>query len=769
MNARWMAVACMAAGLLCLARPAASQPSGGQSWLAEVKMPDEPMAAKNTPEDMEYATAKQAIHDGRWADAVRMFGEIAVKSGEHAAGALYWKAYAESELGRTQSALSTCGVLRAIYPKSSWKDDCEALGIEIQASSGKPARPTSDQSDESKLLALASLMQKDPDAATEQIRTLVDSDASERLKEGAVFVLGERVPDSTYPQIVRISYLEGDVRIARASENEKTKSPAWESAVMNLPLSEGDSIATGKDGRAEIEFEDASTIYLDADSVLNCADLHTTAGVPHTELALVSGTMTTHLNSLMPGETFLLRTPTDSLLTRFPQKSDLRITSYLDGVAITPLAEGVLNVTGTNKMELSQGKTLYFNGGHAEPSLSEPGGAALDFAGFDAWVADRYAGRNSANTEMMKEAGLQKPVPGLAEMQGKGHFFECPPYGTCWQPDAPQSKAVLSAPPAPPPTPKSAPASAAMPSNAGSAAIWPGEWFPCMSTWYPGTMAGRGAANYTGYPVGYLQDPTAFYVGLDPYAWAVCHSGWWIPYNDNYVWVAGSRRHHKCPVKWIKVGRQMVAVPLHPKDIKNKPPVNHGLGFEPVKGKGGVRLTPVKFDPGKQVDVVKSPPKEFRSANPVVLTRVGAPPMRTFALRENSKAGVMPHTPIPMNFNHQQGFTASHQVMQGGRTVAVNVPVGGSHAGGGVPGGGFGGAAHGSAGFGAHGSAGFGAVGASHAGGGSGGSHAGGGGGGGGHVGGGASGGGGAHGGGGASAASASSSASSSSSGGSHK
>jgi hypothetical protein len=682
------------------------------------------------PDTQDYANGQKAIHEGRWADAVMIFGAVAGAGGSHADSALYWKAYAQNKAGKGDDAIHTCDDLRSFFRKSSWNDDCGALVIEIHASTGKPAPPKADQSDELKLLSLASLMQMNPDKATEQIKEIVDSDASERLKEGAVFILGQQVPDSTYAQIVRISYLEGDVRIARASENDRSKTATWETAVMNLPLNDGDSIVTGKDGRVEIEFEDASTIYLDANSVLNCMDMHTTGGVPHTELALVSGTLTTHLDSMMGGETFLLRTATENLLTRYPEKSDLRVTGYLDGMAVTGLSGGALNVIGTNKLALPTGSTLYFSEGHRVSTI-EGAANAEDYSAFDAWVADRFGSRTTLTTAMMQDAGLQKPIPGLAEMQGKGHFFDCPPYGKCWQPDAPQAKPVLAAPATPAPTPRSASATAGGPTN-GSNRPNPGEWFPCMSTWYPGAMRGQYSNGFGLTPAGYPMNASTYFYGADPYSWAVCHSGWWVPYDNTYAWVPGVKRHHKCPVKWVKFGHKTVAVPLHPKDVKNKPPVNRDHGLEPVKGKNGLHMTPIKFTEGKPVEVLKSPPKEFRNAPGPVLAHAGAPRMQTYALHENAKAGIVAHTAIPLSFDHMQGFTTSHSVMQGGHPVAVSVPVGriGGGSSGGASGGGF--SAH-------NGAVGFGAAGGAHGGGSFGGGHAGGGGGsvGGGHVGGG--------------------------------
>src|SRR5579862_8933701 len=83
---------------------------------------------------------------------------------------------------------------------------------------------------------------------------------------------------NTYPQIVRLSLVEGDVRIARGKQDEKLTGNAWEHATANIPLESGFSLATGADGRAEIEFEDDSTLYLAPNSALSLANLTTKDG-----------------------------------------------------------------------------------------------------------------------------------------------------------------------------------------------------------------------------------------------------------------------------------------------------------------------------------------------------------------------------------------------------------------------------------------------------------------------------------------------------------
>ena len=68
-------------------------------------------------------------------------------------------------------------------------------------------------------------------------------------------------PPATYPQIVRLSLVQGDVRISRGKDAEHATGAVWEKAAANLPLEDGFNLVTGQ-GRAEIELEDASTVYL---------------------------------------------------------------------------------------------------------------------------------------------------------------------------------------------------------------------------------------------------------------------------------------------------------------------------------------------------------------------------------------------------------------------------------------------------------------------------------------------------------------------------
>ncbi|HEY8671183.1 MAG TPA: FecR family protein, partial [Terriglobales bacterium] len=62
-------------------------------------------------------------------------------------------------------------------------------------------------------------------------------------------------------RIVRLSYISGSVQIDRLGRS-------YEKALLNLPIAEGTKLKTADDGRAEVEFEDGSTIRLAPNSVI---------------------------------------------------------------------------------------------------------------------------------------------------------------------------------------------------------------------------------------------------------------------------------------------------------------------------------------------------------------------------------------------------------------------------------------------------------------------------------------------------------------------
>ena len=643
-----------------------------------------------------YWDGMQAINGGNWAEAEAIFTRNSGQpGGEYPDGSLYWKAYAQNKLGREKDALNTCGQLVHNYPASKWIHECRALEIEVRADLGHPIEPQAEGDDDLKLLALNSLMLMDEPRALADLQEILSGNASEELKQRAISILGQHYSDATYAEIVRIRYVEGDVRIARGEQNEKPAGEPWEQAVADLPLETGFSLATGSNGRAEIELEDASTIYLAENSVLTLNDLHTTSGVPYSEVALLSGTLSLALQSTIYGEAFVLRTPADDITVRYPQRARIRVSSYTDVMAINSQDVSGLKLSGWSPGQVLMGQTATLRQGHLidGPSAEDP---AL-FAGFDRWVADRLARRAAAMTDVMKAAGLSSPLPGLADMKGQGTFFPCPPYGTCWDPaaaeESQQTAARESSRPlltGRQPSAHLMKASFEVPRFA-TAQLMPDlsadPFMDPFSACFPASVRYR-----------LLKDPmtgrarvvdSGLGGGTPAWGWAVCHAGAWVrvPRRHHYVWCAGEKRHHIAPVHWVKSGHRVGFVPMHPFDVKSRPAINRKQEVYAMKDKNGISLERVRFDQTRPIDVLKSPPHEFRTSFLRPLAKADVPHMEARAMRapltvakgpaaKGTLAGPVARPVTPIRFDAKsQSFMISKTEMHGGKSVTVSAPI----------------------------------------------------------------------------------------------
>ena len=475
------------------------------------------------------------------------------------------------------------------------------------------------------------------------------------------------VSRTIFPQIARISYVEGDVRIARGEEAERATGASWETAVGDLPVETGFSVATGV-GRAEIEFEDASTVYLGDNSVLTFNDLHSQGGVPYTELALLTGTATMHVRPESAEERFIVHTPADSVKFRFPVSADFRMDSYLDAMAVTPLRDTSAQPGGAEAQSLAS-KTLFFRDGHAI-TVEQPK-SADNHAEWDQWVEDRVAARTAATAEVMKESGLSHPIPGLAEMIGQGTFFPCEPYGTCWQPKGLEDEDALGE------GPHVLRASFAQAAAGAGAAAMPARprrvldpFVGCLPRSLRMMML-RDPSSMSAQTASYQLDPRAL-----PYNWAVCHAGTWVHRRRHYAWVAGTRKHHHPPVHFVKAGHSVAMVPIHPRDVKGKPPINGQHEVFALVDKKNMTVEPLRLDAGKEVKTVTSTPKEFGKPYFTPLARAQAPQLEARPVKD----GLSPRSGTEakaagttLTFDRKsQSFMLAKQVMQGGKTTTVH-------------------------------------------------------------------------------------------------
>jgi HEAT repeat protein len=138
-----------------------------------------------------YDNGREALDQDKFDRAEEKFDEVAKMNAAQADAALYWKAYAQNKLGKRAAALATLRELKQRFPQSRWQRDGGALEIEVQQSSGQPAKPEAQSDEELKLLAIRGLMNSDPERAMPLLEKVLNGTGTPKEKSQAMFVMAQ--------------------------------------------------------------------------------------------------------------------------------------------------------------------------------------------------------------------------------------------------------------------------------------------------------------------------------------------------------------------------------------------------------------------------------------------------------------------------------------------------------------------------------------------------------------------------------------------------
>jgi len=173
-------------------------------------------------DDDAYTAGRRAMDEHRWPDAVSDFDRVISEKGKRVDSALYWKAYSLKKLGKTPLAIATCDQLHSQFADSPWNKDCAVISIDVEGvkAMADQLKVNADQwkingdemrfkvapfgfymdggdkvargSDEDlKLLALNSLLNRDPATAIPLLRGILSGNQPMSVKKHALFVLAQ--------------------------------------------------------------------------------------------------------------------------------------------------------------------------------------------------------------------------------------------------------------------------------------------------------------------------------------------------------------------------------------------------------------------------------------------------------------------------------------------------------------------------------------------------------------------------------------------------
>jgi hypothetical protein len=307
----------------------------------------------------------------------------------------------------------------------------------------------------------------------------------------------------SYVRIVRLSYVSGDVQIVRADQSDK-----WQAAYANMPIQQGFTLGTN-DGRAEVEFESGSALWLAEKSMLQFTELALSDGGRVTKITLLEGTATFEAD-LRPGDSFIVSTAKFEVTPK--PKSRFRVDAFSDGGSVSMIAGGASISSASGAKDIARGQVFATRSG-ANAQETVRANPARD--SWDKWVSDRANYLNTGAGETLQYTNSPFGY-GMADLSAYGTWMTSPGCGYGWQPFA----------------------------GASWTPFYSGQWL-----YYP-------SFGWT-------------WVSFEPWGWTPYHFGNWINCPGNgWLWQPGGYGNWiGAPVQWVGVGKRIGwrPRPIHPR------------------------------------------------------------------------------------------------------------------------------------------------------------------------------------------------------------
>jgi len=224
--------------------------------------------------------------------------------------------------------------------------------------------------------------------------------------------------DPEIQQIVaRISFTAGGASFSRGDDPDD-----WQPADLNLPMTLGDRIWTGDDGRVELQVHGGSVVRLASRTDLQALNL--TDSVKQYSLGL--GTASFQVRRLGDDEVFEVDTPNTAITLERP--GDYRIDVDNDGNSRVQVRRGrAIAAAGGGQVPLSAGDEMDIDGIDAPRydivALPHPDG-------WDQWVE----GRDRRLAEARSYTYVTSDIAGVEDLDQYGRWQQIPEYGWTWYP-----------------------------------------------------------------------------------------------------------------------------------------------------------------------------------------------------------------------------------------------------------------------------------------------------------------------------------------------
>jgi hypothetical protein len=225
----------------------------------------------------------------------------------------------------------------------------------------------------------------------------------------------------SHVRIVRLSSVEGQVQMDRVTGQ------GLERAILNTPIVEGVRLITGKDGLAEVEFENQSALRLAEDSEVKFSQLSMNdAGAKVNQIEVIKGIV--YLDATSKGEDGFRITIGKSSL-RVQCDTLMRIDATSGPVQVAVFKGDVQLENQARPVVVQKRETLTIDPANAPGYTIAKG---IETVQFDPWNKEREAYSNT----YAQNAGYNGPnhAFGMQDLNYYGDYTYASGYGYVWQP-----------------------------------------------------------------------------------------------------------------------------------------------------------------------------------------------------------------------------------------------------------------------------------------------------------------------------------------------
>jgi hypothetical protein len=223
-------------------------------------------------------------------------------------------------------------------------------------------------------------------------------------------------------RVVRLSDVQGDVQV------DRNAGQGFEKAFLNLPITQGAKLQVGKDGRAEVEFEDGGTLRITPDTVIDFPQLSLRdSGAKVSAVHLQEGTAYVNFAGVKDDEFTLTFGHEKLSLTR---SAHLRI-GMADTEATVAVFNGDVQIAGdSGTVAVSKNHTASFDLSDGDRSTLTKN---LEPDPYDAWdkQQDQYHQQYASNGS---HSSYSPYAYGTTDLNYYGSFSNVAGYGMLWQP-----------------------------------------------------------------------------------------------------------------------------------------------------------------------------------------------------------------------------------------------------------------------------------------------------------------------------------------------